>query len=523
MSSENQEEMDEEQQPDDNFYLVKGTRSNFYDYIGGVSTGARLKEIVIISDKVKGKFPYAVYRDWINTEEGMVICPHPHPNKDDQSLKWLIRERLPARTTKFTMNGKAVTVRWKEYCLKSLYKHYDISNLDDAFTALGNNEKFGEETTLPDTDKEELGHGKRKKNKIPDAAESDVSFKRAKVSEGPKDQNATAENRGSLIGAGNLILVPEPNGQPHTPATDVLGNNDISIQIENDLHNYLLFNPPRANPHEKVTYENLAAMRSDMEVIKKDVSKIKLFIGGIWSFLKKGAPSDTSVVEFEDDEEDEIAVKATPEKNRIRLKLKFPIPNEVEFKKLDELLKKDETNTAFDDDTYKEVKIFIKMNGLQKNVHKIWSALLASNFASVLSIKTLEKSAMYEIVRRICVKWKDILPAVKSKESEELWDKKNKNEQFHDSTQRWLRSKQEFARNTNKKSNKKNMPKIPPGTGASLSASSIAIDSAMNDMTATSSQTTSPTVSLTDSNSETANVISTPITITEDTPIFVLT
>lgn len=113
------------------FEIIKGTRSSFKDYIGGISTGACLKDIVIISDKTAGKYPYIVYKHWLNLNDGIVVCPYPNPaGSDDEQIKYMISNKIPAKTKEFTMPGtkKDITVKvvWRPFCIKSVYKDFGM-------------------------------------------------------------------------------------------------------------------------------------------------------------------------------------------------------------------------------------------------------------------------------------------------------------------------------------------------------------------------------------------------------------
>jgi len=111
--------------------IVHGTRSTYYDYIGGIDSGAKLKDLLIVADKltprIENKTPkYVIKSPWFDIITGLIHCPK---TPDEATLHFLLVNPVGITTRRLAVPGpkgssKMVNVNWKVCCAKSIYKDF---------------------------------------------------------------------------------------------------------------------------------------------------------------------------------------------------------------------------------------------------------------------------------------------------------------------------------------------------------------------------------------------------------------
>ena len=110
--------------------IVKGTRSTYYDYIGGIDSGAKLAALLVVADKLTPRFEnktpkYVIKSVWFDAKTGMINCPL---TPDDAALHYLLTHNVGTMTKRITLpgpkNNRTVTINWKLCCAKSIYKDF---------------------------------------------------------------------------------------------------------------------------------------------------------------------------------------------------------------------------------------------------------------------------------------------------------------------------------------------------------------------------------------------------------------
>lgn len=133
---------DERQSSNDNserYEIIKGTRNRFKSKILGISAGAMLQPIVVLSDTTCGDKMYCVHREWVNLKEGVVDTPFVTNRKMKEEdleavIDYLIINAYPSTTVKLPWTVKKknnveqiqLNLQWKRYLIKMLYADFSM-------------------------------------------------------------------------------------------------------------------------------------------------------------------------------------------------------------------------------------------------------------------------------------------------------------------------------------------------------------------------------------------------------------
>jgi len=114
--------------------IIKGTRSTYYDYIGGLDSGIILKDLLVVADKltprINKKTPkYVIKSPWFDPKTGMINCPK---TPDDSIFHYLLINSIGITTKRITLpamigsrsTSRTVNINWKPCCAKSVYKDF---------------------------------------------------------------------------------------------------------------------------------------------------------------------------------------------------------------------------------------------------------------------------------------------------------------------------------------------------------------------------------------------------------------